>query len=310
MKKATRESYGEILKEIGKDKNIYVLDADLSTSTKTSEFAKIYPDRFINLGISEQDMIGTAAGIALSGKTVFCSSFAVFLVGKAYDQIRLSIAYNDTNVKLVASHAGLSPGEDGATHQMLEDISIMRTLPNMRVFVPSDDISTKKIIKQVIKDKKPAYIRLSRMKTDIIYNDEEEFVLGGSRTHGDGLDATIFAIGDVFERALKVKEILKEEYNIDIRVVDMYSIKPIDKDNILKNAKETNILISLENHSIIGGLGSAISEVLTDNYPKKLKRIGINDEFGKSGKAEELLDKYGLSIENIIEIILEEKGSC
>lgn len=306
MKKATRESYGEILAEIGKNENIYVLDADLSTSTKTEEFHKLYPNRFINMGIAEQDMIGTSAGIALSGKTVFCSSFAIFLVGRTYDQIRQSVAYNEANVKLVATHAGLSPGEDGPTHQMLEDIAIMRSMPNMRVFVPSDDISTKRIIEEVSKDSMPAYIRLSRSKTEIIYNNDEKFKLGSSKTHGNGDKATIFAIGDVVERALEVQKILKEEYDIDIRVVDLYSIKPIDIDTIIKNAKETEILLSLENHSIVGGLGSAISEVLIDKYPKKLIKLGINDTFGKSGNAEELLNNYGLSVKKILNKILEE----
>lgn len=306
MKKATRESYGEILKEIGKDKNIYVLDADLSTSTKTIEFAKLYPDRFLNMGISEQDMIGTAAGIALSGKTVFASSFAIFLVGKAYDQIRMAVGYNCANVKLVSSHAGLSPGEDGGTHQMLEDISMMRTMPNMRVFVPSDDISTKKIIQEVIKDDLPAYIRLSRMQTDRVYDENESFSLGKSKTIGKGIDGTIFAIGDVLERALKAKEILKKEHNLDIRIIDMYSIKPIDEESIIKAAKETEILLSLENHNIIGGLGSAISEVLTDKFPKRIKRMGVNDSFGKSGAADKLLDEYGISIEKIVDAFLEE----
>ncbi len=306
MKKATRESYGEFLRKVGKNKDIYVLDADLSSSTKTQEFNNIYPKRFINMGISEQDMIGTAAGIALSGKIVFCSSFAIFLVGKAYDQIRMSIAYNNANVKLVSTHSGLSPGEDGPTHQMLEDISIMRTLPNMRVFVPSDDISTKKILEEVIKDDKPAYIRLSRLKTDIIYEEKEEFILGKSKVIGNGKDATIFAVGDVLERVLQAKQILKENYNIDIRVVDMYSIKPIDENIIIDSAKNTKVLLSIENHNIIGGLGSAISEVLTAKYPKKIKRLGINDRFGKSGKAEELMDKYGLSVDEIIKEVLGE----
>lgn len=254
MKKATRESYGEILKEIGKDKNVYVLDADLSTSTKTEEFQKLYPDRFLNMGIAEQDMVGTAAGIALSGKTVFCSSFAIFLVGKTYDQIRLAVAYNDANVKLVSTHGGLSPGEDGATHQMLEDISIMRTLPNMRVFVPSDDVSTKRIIEEVAKDNKPAYIRLSRSKTNVIYATNETFKLGKSKTHGTGEIGTIFVVGDVVGRVLEAQKILKDIHNIDIRVVDLYSIKPIDEEVIIKAAKETEILLSVENHNIIGGL--------------------------------------------------------
>lgn len=305
MKKATRESYGEFLKEEGKNKNFYVLDADLSSSTKTEEFNKNYPERFLNMGIAEQDMVGTAAGIALSGKTVFCSTFAIFLVGKTYDQIRLAIAYNDANVKLVSSHSGLSPGEDGATHQMLEDIAIMRAMPNMRVFVPSDDISTKKILKEISKDKKPAYIRLSRSKTSQIHSENDVFEIGKSISIGKGNDATLFAIGDVLERAVEVKKILEKEHNINIRVIDMYSIKPIDEEIILKSAKETKLLVSMENHNILGGLGGAISEVLTDKYPKKLLRLGVNDTFGESGKAEELLDKYGLSVERIVNLILE-----
>ena len=305
MKKATRESYGEFLKEEGKNKNFYVLDADLSSSTKTEEFNKNYPERFLNMGIAEQDMVGTAAGIALSGKTVFCSTFAIFLVGKTYDQIRLAIAYNDANVKLVSSHSGLSPGEDGATHQMLEDIAIMRAMPNMRVFVPSDDISTKKILKEISKDKKPAYIRLSRSKTSLIHSENDVFEIGKSISIGYGNDVTLFAIGDVLERAVEVKKILEKEHNINIRVIDMYSIKPIDEEIILKSAKETKLLVSMENHNILGGLGGAISEVLTDKYPKKLLRLGVNDTFGESGKAEELLDKYGLSVERIVNLILE-----
>ena len=305
MKKATRESYGEFLKEEGKNKNFYVLDADLSSSTKTEEFNKNYPERFLNMGIAEQDMVGTAAGIALSGKTVFCSTFAIFLVGKTYDQIRLAIAYNDANVKLVSSHSGLSPGEDGATHQMLEDIAIMRAMPNMRVFVPSDDISTKKILKEISKDKKPAYVRLSRSKTSQIHSENDIFEIGKSISIGNGNDVTLFAIGDVLERAVEVKKILEKEHNINIRVIDMYSIKPIDEEIILKSAKETKLLVSMENHNILGGLGGAISEVLTDKYPKKLLRLGVNDTFGESGKAEELLDKYGLSVERIVNLILE-----
>ncbi len=305
MKKATRESYGEFLKEEGNNKNIYVLDADLSSSTKTEEFNKNYPERFLNMGIAEQDMVGTAAGIALSGKTVFCSTFAIFLVGKTYDQIRLAIAYNDANVKLVSSHSGLSPGEDGATHQMFEDIAIMRAMPNMRVFVPSDDISTKKILKEISKDKKPAYVRLSRSKTSQIHSENDIFEIGKSISIGNGNDVTLFAIGDVLERAVEVKKILEKEHDIHIRVIDMYSIKPIDEEIILKSAKETKLLVSMENHNILGGLGGAISEVLTDKYPKKLLRLGVNDTFGESGKAEELLDKYGLSVERIVNLILE-----
>lgn len=254
MKKATRQSYGEALEIIGKDENVFVLDADLSSSTKTQMFASKYPDRFINLGISEADMVGTAAGIALMSKIVFASSFAIFLVGRAYDQIRQSIAYNNANVKLVSTHSGLSAGQDGATHQMLEDIAVIRSLPNMKIYVPSDDISTKKIIERVYKEKGPAYIRLSRLDTECIYKEDEDFSNSLSKTFGDGDFATIFAIGDVLERAIEAKKILQEKDDINIRVIDMFSIKPIDEENILKAAKETEHLFSLEDHNIIGGL--------------------------------------------------------
>ena len=300
--KATRESYGEKLAEIGeKNKQIVVLDADLSGATKTSIFAKKFPDRFFNMGIAEQDMMSTAAGLATFDKIPFASTFAVFAAGRAYDQIRNSIAYPKLNVKICASHAGVTVGEDGATHQMIEDIAMMRTLPNMMVISPSDDIQTKWVIKEISKIEGPVYVRLARLATEEIYDEDEtkKFEIGKAYQFGNGEDGTVFATGVTVQEALKAKEIL-EKQGINIRVVDMFTIKPIDEEIIIKSAKETKKLISVEDHSIIGGLGSAISEVLTDKYPKELTRLGIKDTFGKSGKAEELMKYFGICAENII----------
>jgi len=299
---ATRQSYGEKLVELGgKNENIVVLDADLSTATKTNLFAKKFPDRFINVGIAEQNMIGMAAGLSTFGKIPFASTFAVFAAGRAYDQIRNSVAYPNLNVKICATHAGITVGEDGATHQMLEDISLMRGLPNMRVICPSDDLQTKWAIAEASKIDGPVYIRLCRLATPLIY-DEKDFEFGKAVVHGEGEDATIFATGIMVSKALEAKEEL-EKRGKNVRVVDIHTIKPIDKDVIIKCAKETKKLISVEDHSIIGGLGTAISEVLTDEYPTKLIRIGMNDEFGKSGKAEELLDYFELNAEKIIKCV-------
>ncbi len=307
-KVATRESFGKALAEI-EDEEIIVLDADLSTSTKTDLFKEKHPERFIELGIAEADMIGTAAGLATCGKKPFAATFAAFVAGRAYDQIRCSIAYPKLNVKIIGTHSGITVGEDGATHQMLEDISIMRTLPNMLVLSPSDDTQTKALIKQLAKYEGPAYIRLSRMKTPVIYEglEEDDFEIGKGIQIGKGIDATIFATGDIFIEALKAQKILKKD-NIDVRVVDMFTINPIDKELIIKCAKETKRLYSLEDHSITGGLGSTITEVLCDEYPRKITRLGINNTFGKSGKAEELLKYYKLDSESIAnKIILDNK---
>ena len=294
---ATRESFGRGLAEIDNDK-IVVLDADVDSSTKTSYFRNKYPERFIENGISEADMIGTAAGLATCGKIPVASTFAVFATGRCYDQIRASVAYPKLNVKIVGTHAGVTVGEDGATHQMIEDINLMRGLPNMVVLNPADDVSTRALVKEMIDYNGPVYMRLSRRKTKKIY-DECLFKIGKGIQFGDGSDCTIFAIGDVLQEALKAKDILAQD-GINARVCDMYSIKPIDKDLIIKCAKETENLFTVEDHSIIGGLGSAVSEVLCEEYPKKLVRIGINDTFGKSGKCEELLEYFGLTAEKIV----------
>ena len=299
-KKATRQSYGETLEILGeKYRDIVVLDADLSTATKTINFAKKFPQRFLDMGIAESNLMGTAAGMATTGKVPFASTFAVFAAGRSYDQIRNSICYPNLNVKICATHAGITVGEDGATHQMLEDLALMRTLPNMKVLSPSDDVQTKWAIEEAYKLEGPVYVRLSRLATPIIYEENKKFEFGKMVQIGDGTDACIFATGDVVAEALKAKEEL-EKRGINVRVIDVHTIKPLDEEMILKCAQETKRLISLEDHSVIGGLGSAISEVLTTKYPTKLERIGINDTFGKSGKAEELLDYYGLNAEAII----------
>jgi len=299
-KKATRQSYGEALLELGKEnENIVVLDADLSTATKTDLFAKEFPDRFFDMGIAEQDMISTAAGFATCGKIPFASTFAVFATGRVYDQIRNSICYPNLNVKICATHCGITVGEDGATHQMLEDINLMRGLPNMTVISPADDIEAKWAVNEASKINGPVYIRFGRSATPIIYEENYNFEFGKAIQFGDGTDATIFATGIMVAESLKAKEVLGKE-GIHIRVVDIHTIKPIDKDIIIKCAKETKKLISVEEHSIIGGLGTAISEVLVENCPAKLTRMGIKDCFGKSGKASELLEYFGLTSKEII----------
>ena len=302
-KKAPRQSYGEALVELGKENNnIVVLDADLSEATKTKMFAKEFPERFFDMGIAEQNMVSTAAGMATCKKIPYASTFAMFAAGRAYDQIRNSICYPNLNVKICATHAGVTVGEDGATHQMLEDISMMRTLPNMIVMSTSDDIQTKWAVKEISKINGPVYLRLARLAVPKIYETNQQFEIGKAIQIGDGIDATIFATGVTVSEAIKAKEEL-EKKNINIRVVDMHTIKPIDKEMILKCAKETKRLISIEDHSIIGGLGTAISEVLIEEYPTKLIKLGVHDQFGKSGKAEELMKYFKITAENIIDVV-------
>ena len=302
MEKATRQSYGEALVELGKEnENVVVLDADVSTATKTEFFAKEFPDRFFDMGIAEADMIGTSAGLSTCGKIPYASTFAIFAAGRAYDQIRNSICYPKLNVKICATHSGVTVGEDGATHQMLEDISLMRTIPNLIVMSTSDDTQTKWAVKEIAKIKGPVYLRLARLKVPVIYDENQKFEIGKGIQIGDGTDGTIFATGVTVSEALKAKEILRSK-GINVRVVDIHTIKPIDKDLIIKSAKETKKLISIEDHNVIGGLGSAISEVLTDEYPVKLTRLGIKDTFGMSGKADELMSYYKINANNIVEL--------
>ena len=299
-KKATRQSYGEALLELGKENNnIVVLDADLSNATKTKLFAKEFPERFFDMGIAEQDMMSTAAGMATCGKIPYTSTFAMFAAGRAYDQIRNSICYPNLNVKICATHSGITVGEDGATHQMIEDISLMRTIPNIIVMSTSDDIQTKWAVKEISIIDGPVYLRLARVEVPQIYENEEKFHIGKGVQFGEGTDGTIFATGVTVSEALKAQEELKND-GIDVRVVDIHTIKPIDKEIIIKSAKETNKLISIEDHNIIGGLGTAISEVLTEEFPAKLTRLGIKDTFGKSGNAKELMKYFGITAEDIV----------
>lgn len=304
-KKATRQSYGEALVELGKEnENIVVLDADLSTATKTNMFAKENPNRFFDMGIAEQDMMSTAAGFACSGIIPYASTFAVFAAGRAYDQIRNSICYPKLNVKICATHSGITVGEDGATHQMLEDISMMRTLPNMTVISTSDDTQTKWAVKEISKIDGPVYLRLSRLATPIIYDENEKFEIGKAIQIGEGRKATIIATGDVVCEAIKAKEEL-EKQGIEIRVLDIHTIKPIDKEAIIKSAKETEKIITIEDHSIIGGLGSCVCEVLSEECPTKVIRMGIKDRFGKSGKAEQLMEYFNITAKDIINEIIK-----
>ena len=304
-KVATRQSYGEKLAELGKtNKDIVVFDADLANATKTSIFAKEFPNRFFDMGIAEQDMISTAAGMSTFGKIPYVSTFAVFAAGRAYDQIRNSVCYPHLNVKICATHAGITVGEDGATHQMLEDIGMMRGLPNMTVISTSDDTETRWAVEEISKIEGPVYLRLCRLATPVIYDETQKFEIGKAIQIGDGTEASIFATGVTVPEAIKAKEELEKE-GINVRVVDVHTIKPIDKETIIKCAKETKKLISVEDHSVIGGLGTAIADVLAEKYPSKLIKIGVNDSFGKSGKAEELLKYFGLTSENIIKTVKE-----
>lgn len=302
--KSTRKAYGEFLIEAGsKYKELVVFDADLAAATCTSDFKKVFPDRHFDIGISEQDMVGTACGMAMSGKTVFASTFAMFLAGRAYEQVRNTAAYSDVNINLCATHSGIAVGEDGATHQCIEDIALMNVIPKMNIFCPADDISTKKILYECLNIKGPKYVRLGRSETPDIYSDINKFNLGGSNTFGNGNDGTIFALGNTVSIALEAKTEL-EKSGINVRVVDLYSIKPIDKNEIIRCAKETKILVSIEDHSIIGGIGSIISNILCTEYPKKLYKIGIQDKFGKSGNAKKLYKLYGITKENIINLFI------
>ncbi|ADL69395.1 transketolase family protein [Thermoanaerobacterium thermosaccharolyticum] len=300
MNKATREAYGEALVELSKiNKDVVVLDADLSKSTKTAEFQKVSPERFFNIGIAEADMIGTAAGLATCGKIPFASTFAIFATGRAYEQIRNSVAYPKLNVKIAATHAGITVGEDGATHQSIEDISLMRSIPNMVVINPSDDIETKSAILAAAEYKGPVYIRLGRMAVPTIHDDSYKFQLGKGEVIKNGKDVTIIATGITVSMAIEAAEELKKD-GIDAEVINIHTIKPIDKELIIKTAQKTGRIVTVEEHSIIGGLGSAVCEVLSQEYPTKVKMIGINDVFGQSGKPKELLEHYGISTANII----------
>ncbi|MDF2676732.1 MAG: transketolase family protein, partial [Bacillota bacterium] len=301
MAKATREAYGEALKKLAKENpNVVVLDADLSGSTKTAEFKKVCPERFFNVGIAEQNLIGTAAGMAVAGKIPFASSFAMFAAGRAFEIIRNSVAYPKLNVKIAATHAGLTVGEDGASHQAIEDISLMRSIPNMTVINPADCIEAEQAVIKAAEFFGPVYIRLGRAGVENIYDENYKFEIGKGVELKKGDDITIIATGLMVQKSLKAAEELSQE-GISVRVINIHTIKPIDKEIIIKAAKETKAIVTAEEHSIIGGLGSAVLEVLSDECPTLVKRIGVNDTFGESGKPDDLLEKYGLTENHIKE---------
>ncbi len=300
-----RDIYGETLVKLGeKNPNIVVLDADLSKSTKTNKFASRFPDRFFDMGISEANMISVAAGLASCGKTVFASTFAVFVPGKAYDQIRMSVAYSNMNVKIFSTHAGLSVGKDGASHQMLEDIALMRVMPNMKVFAPSDPLQTGRVVELMAEEYGPMYSRIGREAVYSIYDkkDIEDIKIGKSIKLKDGDDLTILAHGMMVHQSLSAIDILRKE-GISAELIDMWTIKPIDHKSIVKSAKKTGRVITIEEHSIMGGMGSAVAEILMEEgIRSSFKRMGIRDTFGESGDPYDLFKKYGLTDEDIVKV--------
>ncbi len=304
-KMATREAYGKTLAELGKKyDNLVVMDADLSGSTKTAVFAKEYPERFFNMGIAEQNMYAAAAGLAVSGKIVCASTFAMFASGRAFEIIRNSIGYTHANVKICATHAGITVGEDGATHQTFEDIALMRTIPGMTVINPSDGVSTAKLLEKAMETDGPCYIRLGRSAVPVFYDESADFEIGRGKTLKDGKDVTVIATGIMVNEAMTAAAELKKQ-GIDAGVIDIHTIKPIDKDLIIKAAKETGAIVTAEEHSVIGGLGSAVAEVTAAEAPVKMRFVGQHDVFGESGKPEELKKKYGMTADDIVRAVRE-----
>lgn len=304
-KMATRQAYGEVLVKLGEEnKNIVVLDADLSKSTMTTHFAGKFPERFFNMGISEQNLYGTAAGIALSGKVVFASTFAMFAAGRAFEIIRNSIAYTKANVKICATHAGVTVGEDGGSHQAIEDLALMRTIPGMIVLNPADGMSARKLIAKAAEINGPVYIRLGRAAVPGLYEEDANLEIGKGMCVAEGDDYTVVATGVMVNEAVMAAQMLAEE-GISLRVIDMHTIKPIDQDILIKAAKETKGIVTAEEHSIIGGLGAAVAEVLSKHCPTRMAFVGVQDTFGESGKPAELLKKYNLTAEKIIEAVKE-----
>ncbi|HEX8961342.1 MAG TPA: transketolase family protein [Geobacteraceae bacterium] len=302
---ATRDAYGETLAELGAENSAVVaLDADLSGSTKTGVFAKKFPERFFNMGIAEANMVGTAAGLAAVGKVPFVSTFAIFAVGRAWEQVRQSVAYPKANVKIVATHGGVTVGEDGGSHQSVEDIAIMRAVPNMTVIVPADGIETKGAIRAAAAYKGPVYVRLGRNKVPTIFPPDHRFEIGKGCELRDGRDLTFVSTGLMTAAAITAAEVLAKE-GISARVVHIATIKPLDREIVLKAARETGAIVTAEEHSIIGGLGGAVAELLGEEHPAPLKRVGVRDRFGTSGKAEELLKYFGLTPEGLVEAARE-----
>jgi len=303
-KAATRDTYGKTLIELGKEnEDIIVLDADLSSSTRTGWFAKEFPERFFNIGIAEQNMMGIASGLAVSGKIVFASTFAMFATGRCWEQIRNMIAHDFLNVKIVATHGGITVGEDGATHQAIEDVAIMRAIPSMRVIVPADSTETREVIKYIAKENGPFYVRLSRSATPVFFKEGEiDFKIGKYHRLIEGDDVAIFANGIMVKEAYDAAESLKKD-GISVRLINASSVYPVDKDEIIKASQDIGKIITAEEHSIVGGLGSAISEVLSVEAPAKMKMVGVNNCFGESGKPDELMKKFNLTTEDIIKAV-------
>lgn len=296
---ATREAYGNALASLGeKYTDFVVLDADLAAATKTGVFKKKYPERFFDCGIAEADMVGVAAGLAASGKTVFASSFAMFAAGRAFEQIRNSVGYPHLNVKIGATHAGISVGEDGATHQCNEDIALMRTIPGMTIVNPADGIEAAAAVEVAINTKGPFYLRFGRYAVPYLYDENYKFELGKGVKLKDGKDVTIIATGLMVHLALEAANTLAAE-GIDAEVINIHTIKPLDKDMVVSSAKKTGAVVTAEEHSVIGGLGGAVCETLSENAPVPVLRVGVEDRFGMSGKVPELLNEYGLTAENI-----------
>ena len=299
-KMATRQAYGKALVELGeKHPELVVMDADLSKSTMTAEFGKVYPERFFNMGIAEQNLYAAAAGLALSGKTVCASTFAMFASGRAFEIIRNSIGYTKANVKICATHAGITVGEDGASHQTFEDIALMRTIPGMTVINPSDGVSAKKLLEQAVAMYGPCYVRLGRAAVPVFYGEDAEITLGKGNLVKDGKDVTIVATGIMVNEAVIAAEELAKE-GIDARVIDIHTIKPLDEEIIIKAACETKAIVTAEEHSVIGGLGSAVAEVVVKNAPVKMAMVGQKDTFGESGKPDQLKEKYGMTAADIV----------
>ena len=303
--KKNRDAFGEVLVELGsKYPTLVVLDSDLSSSTRTKKFSEVYPERFVNVGIAEQNMVGIAAGLACCSKMPFISSFASFVPSKCVDQLKVLVAYPRLNVKIVVTHSGLATGEDGVTHQAIEDIAIMRAMPNMTVIVPFDAFETKKAIHAICNSHGPFYVRLCRPDIPVIYNDKLEFQIGKGNILAEGSDLSIISCGIMVGEALIAGKKLAE-HGIEATIIDMHTIKPIDKEMIIMTAKNTGAVITVEDHNVIGGLGSAVTEVLSEHYPTRVKRIGINDCYGESGPYKDLMKKYGLSSQNIVDTAKE-----
>ena len=301
IKKATREGYGEGLVELGAEyPQLVVMDADLAAATKTGAFKKAYPDRFIDTGIAEGNMMSIAAGLATTGKIVFASSFAMFAAGRAFEQVRNSIAYPHLNVKIGATHAGISVGEDGATHQCCEDIGLMRTIPGMIILNPADAVEAKQAMRAAVEIDGPVYLRFGRLAVPVITDENEKFVIGKGKQLTARNDVTIVATGLLVNEALQAAEQLQAE-GIAARVINMATIKPIDRDILVQAAKETGAIVTAEEHNVIGGLGSAVAEVIGETVPVPVLRVGVEDTFGQSGPAAELLKLYGLSAQNIVD---------